>query len=1199
MLRNFLFYYPSQRKASDRSVLTICLLILLNLGAFGQTVNKFTRLSTSTNPNLTVSSETCAVAFGVRVCLGQFNNEDGLINGSASGATWDYLVGGSAWIEVKDNTSGGEYLEGSYAGFVVDAAAIDIIGNVTITTYLGNTEKETRSGSSLLSLPGIFTGASRIGFWTTKKTGGGNNNFDRIRISYSALGVVGSRTVYYPEVIRYGAGPALACNTPTSLRLSGGSETGHPVAIAESRTGIVGTCVGCTVSETTSAIDSDPATSAKINMLASVNATASISIATVGQLNPAGTFAGFDISNPNVLGVALGSGISIATYLNGSPTGESVGNGTLIGATTSLLTGSGRQIVGFKTTTAFDEVRLSIRQTGVSLGITEVYGLVLTKFCDDTALACNKPTTAMNPANSVYVDGTHTKVTSLACVGCAITNPEHAVDNDPTTVAKFVTVAGLASSASFAVSNAITNYAENSFAGFEIETNSLASLSVLGTATVELLYNGQPVAGSGTGGVVLGVNSDIINGGVRQTIGVVAKAGVTYNGVKITFNKTVGVDLGEIKIHGAVFQKNCDGTPIVCETAYNLNLPSNPAVSTEPNFPVVINSARTGYDGVACVGCYVKDASNVISASTTDFAQIGNLINGVGTSSISVFNPINTYPAGSTAGFTVKKENFLVALSLFDAIRITTYNNGVEQEYKEGSALLNLNLSLQIFGSTSDFYNVAFITQKPFDEIRISVSSLASLADDYLKVYGSFIDTRTAAVEALRCYNTNPDNYVMLTGTQAEGSVKVNDKVATGTTYGTPVAVSGNPNTLLPTVAQDGTYTFTPTLAGIYTFNVPVCLPNQPACFNETLTITVLDNSQSNNKPVANDDVVIVRGGAVTTPILANIIGNDGPGNSGGILQPPTITGAPANGTATIVNGQIQYKPNAEFYGEDIVTYQICESPSGACTTANLVVTVLYPNAPNALIASDDYVSLEVNQAITVNAANGVLANDNDADGTAMVVTAQNTFIANVGTLDLNADGSYQFTPQNDFRGTAAFTYTVCNSNAFCQQATLYVLSKGIPNLDPIIPIDNPIFTASSSERDFLIRLTETLGAATNNTTITFRLSRLSGFDITVPDITLNGNFQSGVSGVSDVNGGTNNENGEWLFKQDDKFVTITSKPNKIVNGSGIINIGFHLKRKTNVPTNTDQNITVTIVAGSGGETDFTDNISVIQVKAQ
>jgi VCBS repeat-containing protein len=60
--------------------------------------------------------------------------------------------------------------------------------------------------------------------------------------------------------------------------------------------------------------------------------------------------------------------------------------------------------------------------------------------------------------------------------------------------------------------------------------------------------------------------------------------------------------------------------------------------------------------------------------------------------------------------------------------------------------------------------------------------------------------------------------------------------------------------------------------------------------------------------------------------------------------------------------------------------------------------------------------------ALTVNAAGGVLANDTDADGDTLTAA----LVDNVtnGTLTLNADGSFTYTPQADFTGTDSFTYT-------------------------------------------------------------------------------------------------------------------------------------------------------------------------------
>ncbi|RMG94822.1 MAG: hypothetical protein D6708_03845, partial [Candidatus Dadabacteria bacterium] len=77
------------------------------------------------------------------------------------------------------------------------------------------------------------------------------------------------------------------------------------------------------------------------------------------------------------------------------------------------------------------------------------------------------------------------------------------------------------------------------------------------------------------------------------------------------------------------------------------------------------------------------------------------------------------------------------------------------------------------------------------------------------------------------------------------------------------------------------------------------------------------------------------------------------------------------------------------------------------------------PNNPPAA-AADTYTTDE-DAPLTVAAAQGVLANDADPDGdpiTAVLVDAP----AN-GTVTLNADGSFTYTPNADFNGTDTFTY--------------------------------------------------------------------------------------------------------------------------------------------------------------------------------
>ncbi|OJV89505.1 MAG: hypothetical protein BGO39_36680 [Chloroflexi bacterium 54-19] len=73
--------------------------------------------------------------------------------------------------------------------------------------------------------------------------------------------------------------------------------------------------------------------------------------------------------------------------------------------------------------------------------------------------------------------------------------------------------------------------------------------------------------------------------------------------------------------------------------------------------------------------------------------------------------------------------------------------------------------------------------------------------------------------------------------------------------------------------------------------------------------------------------------------------------------------------------------------------------------------------------ANDDTYTAEAGTTLNVNAANGVLANDK---GGSLSVTSQ-TAPAN-GTLNLNADGSFTYTPKAGFTGTDSFVYTTTNS---------------------------------------------------------------------------------------------------------------------------------------------------------------------------
>ncbi len=287
----------------------------------------------------------------------------------------------------------------------------------------------------------------------------------------------------------------------------------------------------------------------------------------------------------------------------------------------------------------------------------------------------------------------------------------------------------------------------------------------------------------------------------------------------------------------------------------------------------------------------------------------------------------------------------------------------------------------------------------------------------------------------------NPDMNQTWINVAVPGNVNTNDIVPVGTTYGTPVPNGGNPAGGSITVNPDGTYSFTSTTAGVFYYQVPVCIPGQsPPCPTTELKITVLDATSSNRPPVANTDIATTKMG---NPVTLNTLSNDKCSNVGCSLNPASVavTVNPSNGTASVnpATGNITYTPNPGFTGKDTLTYQVCDNGIPVkCATAQQIITINATGAANATNAADDYVYTQQGSAVSGN----VSLNDSDPEGDPQTVTAQTTTIPGKGTLTLNTDGSFTFAPVGSFSGPIDFPYTTCDNGTpvACANATLHIL---------------------------------------------------------------------------------------------------------------------------------------------------------------
>ncbi len=206
-----------------------------------------------------------------------------------------------------------------------------------------------------------------------------------------------------------------------------------------------------------------------------------------------------------------------------------------------------------------------------------------------------------------------------------------------------------------------------------------------------------------------------------------------------------------------------------------------------------------------------------------------------------------------------------------------------------------------------------------------------------------------------------------------------------------------------------------------------------------------------NNPPDANDDAVDVDEDASITIDGSQILANDSDADG----DPFSIisVGQASNGTAVLNgNGSITYTPDADFAGSDSFTYTIRDSKGGSATATVSVEVNPYDDPPKA---KNDSASTEIDSAVTINA----LANDSDPDGDALTITAFAQ--PNNGTVSLNQNGSFTYTPNKGFEGTDSFQYTLSDGNGGQDTALVSVEVREGLAFDPLLSLQSQTFGGS------------------------------------------------------------------------------------------------------------------------------------------
>lgn len=950
-------------------------------------------------------------------------------------------------------------------------------------------------------------------------------------------------------------------------------------------------------------IDSDINTFADANTILNALNQQSILVRKTNGSFPAGYVAGFVLSRAGLAQLSLLNDLTIATYRNGNPTGDSRQVGALVSGT--LLSGEQKFYATFITTQEFDEVRLTVNALSAQ---------VLTNLKVYAALAFPQNCSVEN--NGVcddFIQGLNTDVIydgSLTCVACSLTDGERLNNGDKNDYALLTLPAGVLTSVSVGVIDRANTYPAGTRAGFVLapNTNTLLAANILNTLSVDTYLYGQLQESQtfGAGGSLLNLTALSGSGNtIKQRLSFTTTK--AYNEVRLRVNQPVGVNVGTLRLYGA-FEEPTTCTdcqqPLTAAGAgkYNGVLQAN-----EGCVLGVCATVWTGIFGLG-VGQSLANEGNVVDADLNNFATYDPGAVGVGSGArVTVKNDGTLFPVGTFAGFVISRESSLIDVGLLNNVVIRAYNNST----LVGSATASSLLAASVVGGGSNRNIVGFYPTAPFNRIQIEIGSLVSVLEGTYRIYYAFVIEDTDNDGTADCNDNCPtgNNNLDYDGDGLADACDPDDD-----NDGIPDTVEVGPDSGNPRNSDgDGP----PDFQDLDSDNdgIPDSVERGPDGNNPRDTDG--DGSPDYRDTDSDNDGIpdsIERGPDGNNPRDTDSDGlpdyRDPDSDGDGI--PDSVERGPDGNNPRDSDGDGRQDYLDLDSDNDGITDATEKGPDGSNPTNS-------DNDPlpdyRDLDADNDGINDVVegggtdadgngiadgpvgDNGIPSSAGNGLNPpnTDGDAKPDYQDVDSDNdgvrdlyeSGIPNPSSLDANNDGVVDDVtdPDNDgiplpVDGLPA-TYGDANNPTLpdTDGDTTPDYRDGAPDLTPTIRIDNLSFVEGAS-RDFVVNIFEIRGVPTS-APVTFRINKLTAFTITYPT----------SSGTSNVQGGTANQNGDWEFSDSGAFIVVTSKAGVVIPANGRAVIGFNISRNASIAPNTTQNITATIVGGTGGgETPQTNN---------
>lgn len=254
-------------------------------------------------------------------------------------------------------------------------------------------------------------------------------------------------------------------------------------------------------------------------------------------------------------------------------------------------------------------------------------------------------------------------------------------------------------------------------------------------------------------------------------------------------------------------------------------------------------------------------------------------------------------------------------------------------------------------------------------------------------------------------------------------------------TSGTGTWTVSGPNTPTFTASQFNS-NVTGLIAGTYTFTWTVV--SGGCTVSDQVDVTVYAEPSDAD---AGDDKEICPFESITLEATPITIGT---GQWTFVSGPSTPVIQDDAAASTVVNGTIP--------GTYVFQWSVS---NGSCTAKQDQVTItVRANCPPQ--ATDDTYAMLEDGVLTVSAAEGILANDIDPESEPLSVNTTPVTAPAHGTVVIQPDGSFVYTPSADYNGSDSFAVSVCDINGSCVTSTVEIT---------ITPVnDEPSFIKGSDQ---------------------------------------------------------------------------------------------------------------------------------------